>query len=1091
MIPVPLIHTQFVPPNTKNRIRRTRLLDLGLSILSHRVTTIVAPAGFGKSDWISSLLKERGWPLTAWLSLDHHDKEPSFLLYHLIHSIKFVQPEFGDMSLRTMNSLEDAGRDWKIAVSTLLEEIPQDNEFVLVLDDFHLIDKNNVICDILEYLIRWLPAKTHLVVSSRTTPSLRLLREQLSGDILQVGSEQLLFSLQEIRELFSVLDLQPDEKEIEMIHDFTEGWAVVLRLLGIHLNRSSGNLHKILSAFKNKDSDTYTDTYTYLSKELLDFLPEELQNFLSDSSLLPYLQPELCDAAFQRKDSDAIINELYSLGLLSKITNEDTIWRQHHLMSEFLEQRVTSLHSSEYVLLLKRRAAIYFQHQGEIDRALEEVVSCSDWPTAVDLINTNGRKYFLEYGRQDSLYSWICCLPDHVVTSSYKLLYLKGNCLLHVDSEEALHLLSKSVDLAECAGDIREQIRSLITMLPVYTFTNNIDKLLETADRIPVAASILKDSWTRGIILVAGLTRTITEDNLKLGVWLSRLASKCKLDPEWQMYYLFSSSIIQFRLGNMDRAKQYVEEALALPIVANSDRWTGTAYEILSGIYCDMGDYPKTVELSQELLRLGHKYNISHQLAYAHRRLAKVHQRNDNLVEAFREYELSREDWLNANNILMAHITDLEILIIRALTGEDSKRLLKELENPLNLLSASTGQGYRDYALSLAGVVAREAGELETAQQWLEESSAISAEKGAKQLLAGTQLHLAKLHLLKGDELKADGFLRKALNIAETSKFDVFWDWENKTVYDLCQRALLKQIHPKWALHILQRWFSQRILKEAGYMLVYPDENVRKAISGLLQNMISQTGVPIIHLNCLGGFRLFISGIEIHPDRWKTKKAENLTKYLMINRHHHLKESIIEELWPESEPKLGDASLRMALTHARHALDLKSKIEESIILKRSKIYFNPEIEIYTDYELFISLTQNTLEDSENQDKISILEQAVRLYQGDFLPDNQYDDWTSNIRTRLQHIYLEILLKQISYYSEQGRLSHAIQTCYLYLAVEPTDEQVCRRAMDFLWQNGQKQKAIALFQKFTDLLNKEYFLTPSQETRNLYEKIRCS
>lgn len=1090
MVSVPLIHAQFVPPKIKNHIRRTCLLDLGFSVLSHRVTTVVAPAGFGKSVWISSLLNEPGWPSTTWLSLDSHDSEPSFLLYHLIYALRFIKPTFGDKSLRTMNSLHDIRRDWQIAASSLLDEISQDNEneIVLVLDDFHLIDKSNIVCNILEYLIRWLPAKIHLIIISRAALPLKLFKEQFSGELLEIKSEQLLFSIEEIREFLLILSLKPDENTIKAIHHFTEGWAVSLRLVGIHLQQSGSDLDKIISALKQKDAVIYT----YLSMELLDNLSSELQNFLLDSSLLPYLEPELCNAALQCGDSAAKIKQLSSLGILSLIKDEITVWRLHHLMGEFLVQKVMQLRQPDYILMLRRRAAAYFERQEDIDRALEQVFAISDWPTAVNLITAHGSEY-LESGRLDTLYSWICRLPDNYVASDHRLLYLKGNCLVHADSEEALTLLSKSVDLAEKSRDVKGQLRSLITMLPIYTFTNNIKKLQETSDRIPIAASLLKDPWTRGVILVAGLARTVTEDNLKFGVWLSRLAGNCKLDPMWRMYYLFSSGIIQYRLGNLSRAKQFVEEALDLPIVRDSDRWTGTAFEILSGIYCDMGNYKKTSELSRELLRLGQKYHVPHQLAYAYRRQAKMHQRDDDLVKARREYELSYEAWLNANNNLMAHITHLEIILVRSLSGEDPKSLLMEIEEPLSFLSTATGQGYQDYAFSLAGVIAREAGEMTLAEKWLEESSASSAEKGAKQLLAGTLLHLAKLYMIKDEEHKADRCLRQALNIADTAELDVFWDWHKETVYDLCQRALLKQIHPKWAVHILLRWFSQRIRKEAGNLLVYPDENVRKAISGLLQTVTRETGVPVIHLNCLGSFRIFVNGIEILPSQWKTKKAENLTKYLIINKGQHLKEKIIEELWPESDPKLGDASLRMALTHVRQALELSDSTRESILLKRGKIYFNPEIEIFTDYELFTSLAQKALAapPSNNPDEIVLLEQAVNLYPGGFLPDNPYDDWTINIRDQLQSLYLQVLLRQIDYYCRQNKLLPAIHACSLFLAIEPYNEEICRKAMDLLWQDGQKLQALSLYQKLAHILTTDYNLDPSKETSSLYEKIRCS
>jgi ATP/maltotriose-dependent transcriptional regulator MalT len=136
----PQAHNRIAPDRVKNYIRRERLLEHGRSVLLRRVTTVVAPAGYGKSAWAASLLDETDWPCTAWLNLDNRDMKPFFLLYHLIEAMQSVLPDFGEESLRIMKSLDDAGLDCLIAVSALIEELPREQEIVLVIDDYHLVD---------------------------------------------------------------------------------------------------------------------------------------------------------------------------------------------------------------------------------------------------------------------------------------------------------------------------------------------------------------------------------------------------------------------------------------------------------------------------------------------------------------------------------------------------------------------------------------------------------------------------------------------------------------------------------------------------------------------------------------------------------------------------------------------------------------------------------------------------------------------------------------------------------------------------------------------------------------------------------------
>ncbi len=1088
MPPVPLVHTQLLPPRVKHSIKRPGLRDTGLAVLSHRVSTLVAPAGYGKSLWLASLLEEPDWPPTAWLSLDSHDIEPSFFLYHVIYAVKRIRPDFGGPSLRTMNSLEDTGRDWLIGTSAFIEEISGEKEMVLVLDDLHLIDENETIRSILEHLIRWLPAGIRLVLLSRRGIPLNLYRERLNNELLEIQGVELLFSLEETRELLLMLDLALSEEDINLIHICTEGWAAGLRLLAVLLKQAGGNLNKTLTDLKRQD----TDLYTYLGNELLAYLPGELYAFLLDASLLPYLEPALCDTALQCDDSAALIVQLHAHGILSKTGGEVVTWRLHHLMGEFLEQKAKNLRPPEHGTSIRHRAAVFLESQGDIDRALEQLVANADWSGIATTINRHGDDYFLQSGRLDALRSWLGRLPEEVVAADPWLMYFQGMSILHGHPGEALDILSRATDAAGAKGDLKCQLRSLFLMIAAYTFANNLQKVSETARRIPLVASLLKSPWSRGVVLVAGLSKAAWEDNLRKGVWLSWLAGKAKLDPESHMGYLMFSSMIQFRLGNLNAARELIEKALGDPYVQENEQWTGTVNVIYSFICMLSGEHEKMAQICYELLRLGQKYDAPHQLGVAHRRLAHLYLEKELLDRAGQEFELSRDAFIRANNIFMVYLTDLDLVLLRLKAGENAGDLLSESQSLLHKLKTiPAGQGFDDYALSVAGIIAMEAGHLESARQRFEEVILKCKQKGARQARAGAQLLLARVHLLQGEDDEADRCLRNALGAAEEGNWEFFWDWHAESVYSLCRRALAKNIHPYWAIHLLKRWFPQRIAQEAGSLLVYPDEKVRRSATALLQELARKAGEPFIHINCLGVFRVFVNGAEIGLSAWKTRKAENLFKLLMIERRQHLKEKVIEKLWPESEPHLGDASLRMALSQARQVLGLGDHTVESLVLKRGMVFLHPGIRVYTDYELFTSAARHALQETDayNPGSAYLLEQAAGLYQGDFLPDNIYDDWTAGLRAQLYKLYLQVLSKKIEFDRGQGKLFSAIEGCRRFLDKEPADEAVCRTAMELLWQTGQKQQALSLYQTLQAFMAKEYNAEPSAETIALYEKIK--
>jgi DNA-binding SARP family transcriptional activator len=294
-------------------------------------------------------------------------------------------------------------------------------------------------------------------------------------------------------------------------------------------------------------------------------------------------------------------------------------------------------------------------------------------------------------------------------------------------------------------------------------------------------------------------------------------------------------------------------------------------------------------------------------------------------------------------------------------------------------------------------------------------------------------------------------------------------------------------------MYILKRWFPQRVLKEAGIMLAHPDANVRKQISELLRDGVRGTGNQVIHANCLGDFQVFLNGNEIPSSEWKTKKVENLFKFLVVNRGQHLKEKVIETLWPKSDARSGDASLRMALTHLRKTIELDDDAGESVTLKRGMIYLSSKIEIITDYELFDTVAQSILENTtgDNPAALELLDYAVGLYRGSFLRENIYDDWTANTRTHLHQLYLRMLVRQVEIYLKQGKATSALHACRSYLAIDPADEFMNRKAMELLWHGGQRLQALSLYRELVTVLAKEYGVSPSIETSSLYEVIRCN
>jgi LuxR family maltose regulon positive regulatory protein len=130
--------------------------------LQRKLTLLSAPAGFGKTTLVSEWVAGCGRP-AAWLSLDEGDNDPTRFLTYLVAALQTVAAIIGKGVLGVLQSPQPPPIE--SILTTLLNEIttiPED--FIFVLDDFHIIDSKPV-DNALTFLIEHLPPQMHLVIA--------------------------------------------------------------------------------------------------------------------------------------------------------------------------------------------------------------------------------------------------------------------------------------------------------------------------------------------------------------------------------------------------------------------------------------------------------------------------------------------------------------------------------------------------------------------------------------------------------------------------------------------------------------------------------------------------------------------------------------------------------------------------------------------------------------------------------------------------------------------------------------------------------------------------------------------------------------
>lgn len=220
-------------------------------------------------------------------------------------------------------------------------------------------------------------------------------------------------------------------------------------------------------------------------------------------------------------------------------------------------------------------------------------------------------------------------------------------------------------------------------------------------------------------------------------------------------------------------------------------------------------------------------------------------------------------------------------------------------------------------------------------------------------------------------------------------------------------------------------------------------------------------------IRLLGGFAVAVGPVAVPDAQWHVRRAAELVKILALAPRHRMpRESVIEALWPGSDPGSGMTNVRKVAFHARHALGMP----DGIVLEEGIVILAPGYTIATDVNEFREAAHHALA----LDDPEACRHAASLYRGELLPEDQYADWCAAERAALRSLFREVLAGGQLW----GRL----------VREDPTHERAHREIMRTQLAGGDRAAAIRQFELLRQSLREELGVSPEPETVALYEQV---
>ncbi|MFL5628369.1 MAG: LuxR C-terminal-related transcriptional regulator [Ktedonobacteraceae bacterium] len=405
----------YIPPASPNLLVRPRLIERVNEGMKRKLILISAPAGFGKTTLLSewrAVPPGSNIPM-AWVSLDKADNDPTRFWMYITVALSTIDNDIVEQAMSILSLAQPSLTESVVTVLiNTLNMLPRD--CMLVLDDYHVIEDQTVHNSV-AFLLDHLPPRMHVTLVSRSEPPLSLARLRAQGQLIELHSNDLRFTLNEVATFFQRMGLRLSTDATEKLEARTEGWITGLQLAALSL-QGCDDTASLVAAF----TGSHRYIVDYLVEEVLYRQPAPIEIFLQQTAVLDRLSGSLCNAITGQENGQAMLEQLEQANLFIVPLDEHRHWyRYHHLFAEVLYNRLQRT-QPDLIPELFQRASIWYEQHAMLSEAIRYALAAMDYVRAAQLIEQIGET-LLKHSQMMTLQKWLEMLPREVMHSRPQL----------------------------------------------------------------------------------------------------------------------------------------------------------------------------------------------------------------------------------------------------------------------------------------------------------------------------------------------------------------------------------------------------------------------------------------------------------------------------------------------------------------------------------------------------------------------------------------------------------------------------------------------------------------------------------------------
>ena len=1030
-------------------VARERLFKLLDANMGRPSIWIDGPPGAGKTTLVASYVEERSRPC-VWYLLEPGDADPaSFFHYLLLAAQDLLRRELVNLPRLMPEHALDLAAFARLFFRALFSQLPEGT--MLVLDNYQEISQQCPLHEVLAISVQEMPPHCSFVAISREPPPTAFIQHAARGALFPIGWDQLQLTFDEVRDVSTRRNVS-DRWLLEALHRESQGWAAGLTLMLERLNHLGGSARDL-------PTETRESVFNYFASLLFEQASNEAREILLSVAFLPRVTAALATSLSEEEGAGALLEDLYRRRMFTdRRPGTEPVYQFHALFLDFLRTRAEGALTPEALQRLLRRTARSLEEAGDGDAAMEVWMRAQDWAECARMALTHAAG-LLNQGRRHTLIRWLRAIPESQTSRRSWMQYWLGRAQLQTEPQAGLQTLREALHAFSEEDEPQGRIECLTALLngsflgfhALAEMDCLLDRLLAEMEVSSQARSPNEELQVIGVLCMT-LFHVRPWHPLAVASYqkIEALLPRCT-DPSVALVSAMAALVVSGLCGDFERGERIV--AIMEPFVlsdSSSPSDAAWSYAQIAWLRFVQARYEDGLHAIERGLNIASRHGLS--------------QLKRQLLFWRFTIEWRAIGWSRALTTLSeieaiqaphGPMSTAQLLLYQARAaghlGRRDEASRCSLESQKWALRIGSRLQELVYSVSNADV------QLE-ATQW---EAAAEMIIHAKEIVQSARLYACfmpavlmlegRLAWDQGNVETGTQRLREALTFAHTGahRFYLrFCDWAMPRMFSI---ALGKRIEPELVAELVRRF---RIRPPADATEAWPWP---------------------VRVFTLGDFGVEVEGEPLEFARKLPRKTLMLLKALVAHGPRGAAEQLLcDGLWADEDGDAAHNALSITVLRLRKLLGSN----DAVVQKGGKVWLNYE---------FCWVDAWAFEDAAVAGGERAID-ALRLYGGSFLPEDEEVTWTITARERIRGRFIHVLAEHGGRLEEAENAQAAADHYLRGIEADPVVESFHQGLMRCYEQLGRRSEAFSVYRRLRHTLSVVLGVPPSESTQRLFKRM---